>query len=94
MLNVVALSILHFKHINQNNYSHSVTLKAPTQQNGQTHLNDSLATADELFECVWPFCGVGTKTVGNLDTTTPLVEILINLSINLKTFSAEISKVI
>ena len=26
---------------------------------GQTQLNDSSATADELFECVWPFCGVG-----------------------------------
>ena len=24
----------------------------------QTHLNNSSATADELFECVWPYCGV------------------------------------
>ena len=31
-------------------------LSAP---NGQTHSNNSSATADELFECVWPFCGVG-----------------------------------
>ena len=27
-------------------------------QNGQTHSNNSSAFADELFECVWPFCGV------------------------------------
>ena len=25
---------------------------------GQTHSHTSLATADELFECAWPFCGV------------------------------------
>ena len=25
------------------------------QQNGQTHSNNSSATADELFESVWPF---------------------------------------
>ena len=30
------------------------------QQNGQTHANNSSATADELFEYVWPFCRVGT----------------------------------
>ena len=35
-----------------------LTLSVPTTQNGQTHSNNSLATADELFECVWPFCGV------------------------------------
>ena len=28
-------------------------------QNGQTHSNNSTATADELFECVKPFSGVG-----------------------------------
>ena len=32
---------------------------APTPQNGQTHSNNSSATADELLECVWWFCGVG-----------------------------------
>ena len=32
---------------------------ALTPQNGQTHSNNFSATADELFECVWPFCGVG-----------------------------------
>ena len=36
-----------------------LTLKAPTPQNGQTHSNNSSATADELFQCVWLFCGVG-----------------------------------
>ena len=31
----------------------------PTPQNGQTHSNESSATADEFFKCNWPFCGVG-----------------------------------
>ena len=35
-----------------------LTLKAPIPQNGQTHSNNSSATADELFERVWPFCKV------------------------------------
>ena len=33
----------------------------PTQQNGQTRSDNSLAQAD--FECVWPFCGVGAQRV-------------------------------
>ena len=28
-------------------------------QNGQTHSNNSSPKADELFACVWPFCGIG-----------------------------------
>ena len=28
-------------------------------QNGQTYLNNSSAKVDELFEYVWPICGVG-----------------------------------
>ena len=28
-------------------------------RNGQTYSNNSLAFADILLECVWPFCGVG-----------------------------------
>ena len=36
-----------------------LTIQAPTQQNGQTHSNNSSAFVDELFECVWLFCGVG-----------------------------------
>ena len=32
----------------------------PTPQNGQKHLNNLSAFADELFECVRPFCGAGT----------------------------------
>ena len=36
-----------------------LTLYAPIPQNGQTHSNDKSAFADELFECVWPFCGIG-----------------------------------
>ena len=38
----------------------TLTLKAPTSQNGQTHLNNSSVVDDELFECVWPLCGIGT----------------------------------
>ena len=34
-------------------------LKEPAAQNGQT-LKKIVAKTDELFECVWPFCGVGT----------------------------------
>ena len=41
----------------------SLTLSAPIPQNGQTHPNNSSAFADELFECVWPFCGVGSYRV-------------------------------
>ena len=37
----------------------SLSLQAPVLQNGQTHSNNSLTTADEFFECVWLFCGVG-----------------------------------
>ena len=29
----------------------------PTWENGQTHLNNLPGTANEFFECVWPFCG-------------------------------------
>ena len=36
-----------------------LNLWEPTLQNSQTHSNNSSATPDELFECVWPFCGVG-----------------------------------
>ena len=32
-----------------------------TSQNGQTHSNNSSATADKLFECVWPFVGCYLK---------------------------------
>ena len=38
-----------------------LTLSEPTLRNGQTHANNSLAVADELFEFVWPFCGVGAE---------------------------------
>ena len=33
----------------------ALTLLAPISQNGQTYSNNP--SADELFECVWPFCG-------------------------------------
>ena len=40
-----------------------LTLKAPIPQNGHTHSNNLSASADELFECVWPFCAVGAQRV-------------------------------
>ena len=39
--------------------SYELTLTAPLPQNGQTHSNNLSGTADELFDCVWPFCKVG-----------------------------------
>ena len=36
----------------------SVTLYVRTLQNDQMHSNNSSAVADELFECVRPFCKV------------------------------------
>ena len=33
--------------------------EASAPQNDQTHSNNAFDFADELFECVWPFCGVG-----------------------------------
>ena len=40
-----------------------LTLQVPTLHNGQTHSNNLLAIADELLECVWPFCGIGALRV-------------------------------
>ena len=43
------------------NFSSNVKpLKVPNPQNCQTQSNNSSTVADELFQCVWPFCGVGT----------------------------------
>ena len=33
----------------------TLTFWAPNPQNGQTHSNNSLTVANELFECVWLF---------------------------------------
>ena len=50
-----ANSILTFIYNSMNSNSfNSLTL-----QNGKTHSNSSSAVADELFQCVWPFFGVG-----------------------------------
>ena len=47
-------------------YSNFVlTLSVPTPQNSQTHSNSLLASGDELFECVWPCFGVGTKELSS-----------------------------
>ena len=37
----------------------------PTPRNGQTHSNNLSAKANKLFECVWPFCGIGGLRVNN-----------------------------
>ena len=50
----------------------------PGLQNGQTHPNNSLATTDELFECVWPFCRIGAERVNRNDL--PNILILNNLT--------------
>ena len=34
------------------------------------HLNNLSAVADELFECVWLFCGVGTERVNSAKEST------------------------
>ena len=33
--------------------------KNKIRKNGETYSKNSSAKADKLFECVWPFCGVG-----------------------------------
>ena len=40
-----------------------LSLQTRTLQNFQIHSNNLLARADELFEYVWPFCGVGVYRV-------------------------------
>ena len=57
------------KYVNPCFYSF-LTVYKPSQQNGQTHSNNSLAFADELFDCVWPFCGVGSLSVKNFAIKT------------------------
>ena len=42
---------------------HLLTLLTPTPENDQTHSNNSSAFADELSECVWPFCRAGVWRV-------------------------------
>ena len=40
-------------------------------ENGQTHSNSLLASADELFECVWTFCRVDAESVNPFQTIVP-----------------------
>ena len=42
-----------------------------TPQNGQTHLNNLSAIADELFEYVWSSCGVDTQRSNKLRNQAP-----------------------
>ena len=32
-------------------------------QNGQAHSSNSFTTANDLFECVWPYRGIGAERV-------------------------------
>ena len=41
----------------------TLTLWTPTLQNGQIGSNKLLAVANELFECVWSFCGGGSLRI-------------------------------
>ena len=40
-------------------YTDIINPLSANPKNGQTHSNNSPAFADKLFECAWPFCGVG-----------------------------------
>ena len=48
-----------------------LTLWAPTLQNGQTHSNNSLATANELFEYVDHFVGLDLKRLKFINLKDP-----------------------
>ena len=37
----------------------NLTLLVPIPQNGPTRIGQTQQFADELFECVWPFCEIG-----------------------------------
>ena len=56
-LNLFILSY-HLIHINLEIFSY-VTVSASTPQNRQIHSSNSSAFVDDLFACVWPFCGIG-----------------------------------
>ena len=47
-----------------------LALYAPDPQNDQMHSNNLSTVVDELFECVWPFCGVGAWRVSFCGPTT------------------------
>ena len=50
---------IYFNNLSAHHTKWSNTLKQFIGKN----LNNSLAKANEFFECVWPFCGVGTWRV-------------------------------
>ena len=39
----------------------------PGPQTGQTHSDNLSAFVEDLFECVWPFCGAGAKGVKDVN---------------------------
>ena len=55
----------------------------PTPQYGQTHPHNSSAEADELFECISPFCGVDAQRVNSI-ACQPIADMLL---IELRTVS-------
>ena len=50
-----------------------LTLYTPIPQNGQTQWNNSSATADELFECVWPFSGIAALKVNKISQNYKMI---------------------
>ena len=63
-------------------WANLLTLLATTSRNGQTRSNHSSATADKLFECVWPFCGINENYFGYYLCLVNIIEI--NLSFTWK----------
>ena len=76
----------------------------PTPQNGQTHSSNSSATADQLSECVLPFCMVGVKgltieklessvdhDLGNIQNATPSMHLINTPLLYRKDNSCELS---
>ena len=59
-VNWLLVIIKSYVKVNFKERNNNLTLKAPTPQNGQTHLNNSSKTLDKLFECVSAFCGIGS----------------------------------
>ena len=51
----------------------TLTLYTPIPQNGQTHSSNSSAIADELFQCVWPFSGIGALKVNKISQNYKMI---------------------
>ena len=65
IIDCLKIEVRYFLSLNNFIWDKSLHLiiQVRTSQNGQTHSNNLSATTDELFECIWPFCGVGALRV-------------------------------